>query len=202
MADAIKARRTDDRTWAIHPAGTYAAVMRDLVDLGEKWEQFDPKKPGRPVHRIVLIFSTEEINPDTQQPFELRREFTATMSDRGHLRPFVENWTGRKFATDDAAWDALEKLHLLEGKGAVVNVTHKTSAATNRTYAVLESASPLMKGMTAPKLPPYQRDPYWETVRERYAQELAEHQPAPTPAASYQEVPARLAQDEDEPLPF
>jgi hypothetical protein len=203
MADKIKAERPEDKPFAIHPAGQFAAVCGDIIDLGKKWEQF-PGKPGKATHKLVILFRTGEVNPDTGKPFEMRQEFTASMFDKGNLRPFIEAWLGRAFESDDAAWDALDKLDKLEGRSAFLSIVHEKAKTSDRVFAKINAVMPLPKGMAKPELPAYTRDEWWAKQRAAYAEELAKHAPAaPVKVDSYEDFEhAPEALDNDADLPF
>jgi hypothetical protein len=218
MADQIKAKRGEGSSFAIHPAGQFAAVFTDLIDLGEKWVEW-PGSPGKAQHKIVLLFRTAALNPDTKKPFEMRQEFTASMNEKSKLLPFVEAWLGKPFESEQAAWHALDNLHKLEGRAAFLSVVHKKNKAGDRTYAVINAIMPLPTGMAKPDLPAYERDSYWSGKRAEYHVELvsklaqpvgvqpvAVQHPTTTVAAppaepDFSDFPETL-EDDDSSLPF
>jgi len=74
------------------------------------------------------------------------REFTLSMHEKANLRKFVEGILGVTFLDEEAnIFDIAE----LMGKTCLLNVVHK-KATNGNTYANIQSASPLPKGMTAP----------------------------------------------------
>src|SRR5258708_7785057 len=64
---------------------------------------------------------------------------------KGHLRPFVEGFIGTKLHDDEAYNFNLEELL---GDVCLLNVVH--TEKDGNTYANIQGASPLPKGMTAP----------------------------------------------------
>jgi hypothetical protein len=65
-------------------------------------------------------------------------------------------------------------IHKLVGQAALIQVVHKLSTK-GRVYAKISSIMPLPKGMTASKVPAYDRPAFWTERKEQYASELAEH---------------------------
>jgi hypothetical protein len=59
------------------------------------------------------------------------------------------------------------------GVNAVLGILQRTSAASGRTYAVIDTVSPTLK--TLPKLVPhnYERSEHWEKRKAEYAEKLA-----------------------------
>jgi hypothetical protein len=199
------------KPFALHKAGQFAAVCRDILDMGNKWQQYKDE-PGKIVRRVRFIFSTAEINPDTGKPFELSREFTLSAHKKSSLRPFLEAWLGKPFKDDDAAYGALANLHKLEGRSAFISVVQTTSEHSDRTYANLSAIMPLPEALPAPTLPKYERDPYWQTLKAKYAAELKGSQPAddpfaqasepPAPAEEFSDFPKVLEDEDEDALPF
>ena len=97
--------------YELPPEGSHQAVCVDVVDLGEIVGQYGP------VHKVALVFQIEP-DPDTGvdvarsdgERFEVVRRFSANLSERGYLRPFLEAWRGKKFTTDELRGFHLSKL--------------------------------------------------------------------------------------------
>jgi hypothetical protein len=82
-----------------------------------------------------------------EKPFSVFREFTYSWGAKGNLRPFVEGFIGTKLHDDEAYNFNLEDLL---GDVCLLNVVH--TEKDGNTYANIQGASPLPKGMTAPEL--------------------------------------------------
>lgn len=209
MADRLSAPPRESKEFPVHAAGVHAAVLSDIIDMGDRWNKTYEKVD----RKIRFIFRTAKVNANTNKPFEVSQEFTLSMGQKANLRKFVEAWVG-PFKDDTAAWNAIPSLHKLEGRAGLLNIVHKTSGM-GRVYANIASISPLPEGMSAPTLPPYERDPFWAKLQAQYAEEVRQHQPAPLGAGEeaneaafaaakefgFEKVPDALADDDDD-LPF
>jgi len=80
-----------------------------------------------------------------EKPFSISREFTYSFGPKGNLRPFIDGFTGTKMYDDE--WPDLEALL---GEACLLNVVH--TEKDGNTYANIQGASPLPKGMVAPDL--------------------------------------------------
>ena len=133
----------------IAPAGNHIAILNGIVDLGIQPGRGMYPTPRREVY-IRFELCNERIKfqkdgRDVEGPMSIGRTFTASMSEKANLRKFIEGWFGKKFQTDGAA-EAFEFKQLL-GRKCLLNVTHNERAG--KTYANIESAAPLPKGMVA-----------------------------------------------------
>lgn len=73
----------------IHPAGVAIGVCVDVIDLGEKVEQYQ-NYPAKIVRKVAIVFQSEEVNPETGKPFELSVERTVSFGSKAALRKFLE----------------------------------------------------------------------------------------------------------------
>lgn len=122
-------------------AGTYPAVLVALLDIGTYRETFQGQKP-KDVRKLVLAW---ELEADDGRYF-IGRDYTLSLADKAHLRALVEKWRGKSLG-DDEEFD-LEKL---VGKPCLLSVSHKEAKTSGNTYARVDGAAALMKGMTAIK---------------------------------------------------
>ena len=172
MADQITAK-DEGVKFLPHPEGQYGARCVDVIDLGNRVEQYQGKPP-RVAHKCALVFDAGEKNPENGEPHVVHVEFTVSMFERAGLRLFLESWRGRSYREDEAR-DGVP-LHKLEGAAALISVEHKESKG-GRTYAKIKTISPLPKGMAPPELNGYKRAEFWAKKKEEYAAELAKAQP-------------------------
>jgi hypothetical protein len=133
----------------IVPSGNHIAICNAIVDLGLQPGSGQYPEPKRQVY-VRFELPTERIKykkdgADLEGPMSIGRSFTASMSEKANLRKFIESWFGKKFPTDDAAAD-FDLFNLL-GRKCLLNVTHAEKAA--KTYANIQNATPIPKGMTA-----------------------------------------------------
>jgi hypothetical protein len=133
----------------IVPSGNHIAICNAIVDLGMQPGSGQYPEPKRQVY-VRFELPTERIKykkdgADLEGPMSIGRSFTASMSEKANLRKFIESWFGKKFPNDDAAAD-FDLFNLL-GRKCLLNVTHAEKAA--KTYANIQNATPIPKGMTA-----------------------------------------------------
>lgn len=135
--------------FAIAPAGNHVAICNAVIDLGmQKGSAMYPD----PKHVVYVRFElpNEQVTytkdgREISGPMSIGRRFTASMSAKANLRKFIESWFGKSFPTDDAAADF--DTALLLGKKCLLNVTH--TDRSDKTYANIQGASPIPKGMSA-----------------------------------------------------
>jgi hypothetical protein len=183
--------------FAPHPEGSFIGVCVDVINLGDKLEQFQGNPP-KIVPKVALVFQTIETNSDTGKPFELSVEKTVSFNERAGLRDFLGRWRGKTYTDAEAALGI--PLHKLEGVNAMLIVEHKTSAA-GRTYAKVSNIAPAAKGVS--KLAPrnYTRAEYWEQRKADYAQAVQTHRVAAKTPAAVPLATALTSPDADD-LPF
>ena len=125
--------------------GTYIAVCIGAVDLGEQETTFNGKT--KYVNQIQIIYElpSELIEIDgEEQPRQLSRRFTISLSAKSNLRKFIETWYSKKF-TDESIRDFDTNDFL--GKPAMLSVV----LSEDGNYANIASAAALPKGMPAPE---------------------------------------------------
>lgn len=209
MTDALTLKgSTNTGTFPVHPEGTMAGRCVDFIDLGyglNEWQGLTKER-----QEIVWIFVTKHRNPTRDnKPFEMRATFTASLGDKAKLRHFLEAWLGKPL-TEGQIKDGVP-LETMVGRTALLTIAHKISKGKQRTYAMINSVSPLPKEMeaSAPDASGYARDHgYWNGQIAKRKQEvlmwkereLGLNQQAPQ---SLDEFPAALAdEDDDSSLPF
>jgi hypothetical protein len=200
MADEIIVRNeASTNAYAPHPEGSYIGVCVDVIDLGEKVEQYQGN-PAKIVPKVAIVFQTTEDNPDTGKPFELSVEKTVSFNERAGLRDFLGKWRGKTYTDADA-----EKgipLHKLEGVTAMLIVEHKMSGA-GRNYAKISNIAPAARGTVKVTARGYTRADYWQQRKDEYATAVKAHRATATngKARAPEEVLAAVAA-EDDGLPF
>lgn len=138
---AIFAKDTK-REWTPAPEGLHQSVCVDVVDLGLVKTAYGEK------HKARIVWQIEEVNPDTGKRFDARRDFTLSLNEKGHLRPFLEAWRGRKFTKEELEGFDLEKL---VGVACQVQIVHNISDE-GTTYANVQAVVAPAKGV--PKISP------------------------------------------------
>lgn len=167
MADSITVKDTGAK-FTPHIEGTFAAVCADVIDLGQRVEQYQGQ-PARIVDKIALVFITDS-EGETK---DVSVEFTASMNERASLRQFLEKFRGRSY-TEDQAREGIP-LDKLVGKPCSLTIEHKKSQK-GRTYAKIVAVAPLNKQVPAPDYSGYKRPDFWaervkayQAERERWA---------------------------------
>lgn len=121
----MKFNNTEKREIAI-PEGIHKAVVYSEVDLGTQITEFGEKRKvliSWEISSIRKTFSQEK----GEQPVAISKKFTASMHEKSSLRPVVEAVMGRKFESDEEAYDFDTKD--LIGKTCLIYVEHNDGYA-------------------------------------------------------------------------
>lgn len=198
MADKITIKHEGSTGFAPAPEGQYVAVCVDVIDLGDKVEQYQTNPP-KLVHKVALVFQIAADNPDTGKPYEPYVEFTLSFNEKAGLRKFLERWRGRAYKETEAAQGV--PLHKLDGKPCLLTLEHKTSQA-GRVYAKVNNVSPLPNGLTAITPSGYTRADFWTTRKGEYADEAARFRAANSPRPTGLPADFERVDDDDDGVPF
>lgn len=190
------------KEWPKHPEGSYRVVLVDALRLGHRLAKGFQGGPSFPQDRVVLLWQTEEIEPESGTRYELATEFTYTDDEKGNLPKLLVKWTGKSIKAAE--------IPSLIGKSGIGTVVHNTSG--DKVYVNLTAVAPLMKGMEGLKPESYSRNEFWDKKKQRYAAEVeawkqeqlaAEaKKSAPKPAPDFSDVPPAIRVDENDDLPF
>lgn len=190
MPDEVTAQDSG-QNFKSHDEGQFAAVCADVIDLGERVEQFE-NKPAKLTHKAALVFLTNTTG-DTK---DVSAEMTVSMNERATLRQFLERWRGKSYSPEQA--QAGVPLNKLVGQAALISVEHKRSTK-GRTYAKIQSIAPLPAGLAAPGLNGYTRAEFWKGRKEAYAKDAERFKQT---IAKSDEPPPPDGDDLDDDLPF
>lgn len=194
-----------------HPTGQYVGQCVDVVDLGEKLQDF-PGTPSYLASTCALVFRTGERNEDSGEYIDIAKEFTVSMGDKANLRKFLEQWRGSPYKAD--ALKAGVPLHKLEGQHGLLTVATRTSAK-GKDYANITACVGIPKQMANSVTDylaegGYQRDEYWTKKRNEYAEAAAKFRDEMEAQSAkkrngngetFEDYPDALADDIDD-LPF
>ena len=144
---AIYARKSNT-TYANPPEGLHPAVCIDVLDLGEQQTAWGLKP------KIELRWQIDEINPETQKPFQVRARFTNSLHEKAILRQTLETWRNRKFTAEELKGFDLETLI---GVGCQVQIVH-APGDEGRVWANVQAVVPFPKGMVKLKARDYVRE--------------------------------------------
>lgn len=203
--------KDEGATFELVPAGTYIARCYSMVHLGTSKGSFQGKEIEQNKVRITWELPTEMKvfkEENGEQPLSISREFTLSMSEKANLRKFLEGWRGKAFTAEEAkAFD----ISNLVGKPCVLSVIHKLSKE-GKAYAMISSASTLMKGAKCPpqinpsfvfsmqefdqekfdSLPDFLKKKVAESYEYKAltgVEELKSEHPATSPAGQYDDLP-------------
>jgi hypothetical protein len=135
----IIAKRANS-TFTPAPEGPQQAVCVDIVDLGVVEHEWKGKKKTDPMVRIV--WHSAEINPETDQPYEISNRYTNSLGEKANLRKHLEAWRGRAFTEEEL--DGFD-LETVIGVNAFISIVQNISKG--KTYANIAAIMKLPKGM-------------------------------------------------------
>jgi hypothetical protein len=144
MGFKVKANNSGgDGNFELPPAGSQAAVLVGLIELGHHENDYQGQSKGfQP--RVFLVWELAEKKSDGS-PFVVGRDYTQSLGKKANLRSIVEKWRGKTLG-DDEEYD----LTKLIGKPCLLSLVHKQSQ-NNNTYAKIDGVGALPKGMAPPK---------------------------------------------------
>ncbi len=143
----IIASRGSGTEFTPHPEGQYPAVCVDVHDLGILEVRY--QDTVKRVHKIdIHFYAGERKDDEARTPLLARSRFTLSLHPQSRLRPFLENWRGKRFTTEEEQGFDVEKL---VGVGAVINIQHVER--DGQVYANVIGIMRLPKGMEAPEVP-------------------------------------------------
>ena len=130
--------------------GTYPARCYALIDMGTQSYEYQGEtiKQRKIGISFELPLELAIFNPENgEQPFTLHKELSATLSEKGKLRPFLESWRGKDFTSEEVK--GFEMKNLLD-KTCMLTIKHGTSKKGNA-YAEISGIGKAMKGLELPE---------------------------------------------------
>lgn len=127
-------------SFEVAPEGLTQAVLVDIVDMGMQTDRFNE---GELIHKMRLVFQTEE-QTTAGTPFQVSTyPYTASFSPKSNVRKFVEQMLGKKLERADFDEGGEFDLDGLIGTNAMITITH--TAKTDKVYANITNVTPLSK---------------------------------------------------------
>jgi hypothetical protein len=127
------------------PEGVHIGRCFRIVDLGTQEETFEGET--KLMQKVCIYWELhgedEQGQPlmnDNGEPLTIWQEFTASLGKKAKLRAALESWRGKQFTEEELKGFDVSKLL---GAYCMVNVTHRQSKASQRTYAQVSSLTPL-----------------------------------------------------------
>jgi len=145
----------------IIPAGSYAARLYLLVDLGHQYVKF-MEKPGKWSHKIRLGWEIPELTfeaedkatgKDVIKPRVIGREYTLSYYKDSHLKTDIQSWIGRSLTADEQ--DKGFAVDSLLGAPCMISVVHvdgHDKEGKAKTYANLASVMACPRSISVPEL--------------------------------------------------
>lgn len=184
----IYASAGDGQSFEPAPEGGHQAICVDIIDLG--WLP-NPFKAGTHQHKAVVVWQSSETRGDGQRCLLFKR-YTLSLNDKATLRHDLESWRGKAFTLAELAKFDVESVI---GANCLLNVQHRVSAASGRTYANVMSVMPLMKGMRKITAKDYERPESLKKLADEAVMDAPLQPESPPPP----EFPAATADDD---IPF
>ena len=131
------------------PAGSWAAVCCDVVDLGELEVSFGGKKKKQ--HKVRIVWQISEARNDGK-PYTASKRYTLSLHEKATLRKDLESWRGRKFS--DAELKGFD-LEVLLSVPCFLNIIEEEREGT--TYSNVTAVMRLPKGMESLQVRDYVR---------------------------------------------
>jgi hypothetical protein len=148
---SIVATNTGGGDFAPMEAGMYVARCVQMIQIGTVTENIQGKEKTLHKVRFGFEFPTEKKvfkEEKGEQPYFLSKEYTLSMHEKATLRLHLETWRGKKFTEEESkSFDVTRLLKV----PCMINVVHKVSEKSGKTFAEIGSISPLMKGMVCPE---------------------------------------------------
>lgn len=138
-----------ESTFDLVPAGNHVARVYRFLHLGTAPETYmgEEKMMNKIMIGFELLNETKVFKEERgPEPYVISREYTLSMGEKANLRKLVEGMYG--VALQDGEADAFDLMGLV-GEACLLNVVHKKSEK-GTTYAMIQGASPIPKGMTVP----------------------------------------------------
>ena len=140
---AISVSEGTGKQMELAPAGTHAAVLADVFDMGLQETAYGDK------HKVMLSWLIDKKMSDGR-PFMVSDWPTASLNEKARLRKYIEGWRGPLSAADVKTLAA--DIELVIGEPCLLSVIHKENNK-GEMRAYVNGAMALPDGMTAPAIP-------------------------------------------------
>lgn len=146
----IYAEKKESEFQSVKP-GTYMARCFRMIELGTIKEDYMGQEKQMQKVMITWELPTELAIFDEakgEEPYAVSKTYTLSMHEKANLRKDLESWRGKGFSETEA-----EKfdISVLVGKPCLLSIQLQQSKSNpGRSYTVISSISPLMKGQECP----------------------------------------------------
>lgn len=127
------------------PAGSHAAVLVAIIDLGSHTESYQGAKP-KEVRKVYFAWELPtEFQAHSRMPYVLCREYTYSLNKKAGLRILIEKWRGASFKEGEEF-----DLGKMLGKPCLLTVVDK-ERSDGKKFSSIDGVTSLPKGMAAPE---------------------------------------------------
>ena len=142
------------------PAGSYAARLYMLVDLGHQYVQYPGKEGawsrkirlGWEIPELTAEFEDKETHEKEIKPRVIGREYTLSYYASAHLKVDIQSWIGRDLTADEQ--EKGYNLPGLLGKTCMLSVAHKEGKNKDgqaKTFANVAGIMACPRGLSVPE---------------------------------------------------
>jgi len=126
------------------PEGTWPGVCIDVVDKGMVPTGYGPK------HKVQFRFLADaEPRRADRKPYFVSKKVNLSMGKKSNLRPMLELWRGKKFATEDEAYEF--ELDTVIGAPCQLQVSHESG--DDGPYAIVQAVFKAIPGVARVAMP-------------------------------------------------
>jgi len=146
----IYAEKKESEFQSVKP-GTYVARCYRMIEIGTIKEDYMGQEKQQQKVMVTWELPTELAVFDEakgEEPYAVSKTYTLSMHEKANLRKDLESWRGKGFTEDEAnKFD----ISVLVGKPCLLSIQLQQSKSNpGRSYTVISSISPLMKGQECP----------------------------------------------------
>lgn len=138
------------------PIGMHIARCVRVIDLGttmddywkkEKHEIFVMWEIPNEIKKYTIKGENGQPDREVEEPFTVSKFYTASLSDKAHLRNDLESWRGKAFTEQEL--EGFEMKNIL-GAPAMANVIHQKKKRGDGVNSVVKSVTGIPKGLECP----------------------------------------------------
>jgi hypothetical protein len=153
--------KDNTKTFLPVPAGLHMARCYAVIDIGLQTNvQYNTRSP-----KILIGWEFPNALMESGKPFIHLQRYTASLSEKSHLRKCLESWRGKELTTEELQGFPLKTLL---GMTCYMTIKHRLDAKSNQCWSDILSLCPLPEGVTCPSpLNPviyFDNDDYSDTV--------------------------------------
>lgn len=129
------------------PAGNHLGVCFLIADLGTQERPAFQGQEKTPCQQIIIGWELTNTIMNNGKPFVVSKKYNVFHSENSNFRQDIGGWLGKGFTDEE-----FKNINVTEyvGKGALINIVHEVSQKNGKTYANVNSITPLMQDMETP----------------------------------------------------